>query len=457
MENLQYAGLDRRLLAAIIDYVILGVVSHVLFVKLAIIPNDPWLSPILQGLLIFAYFSAFHASNWQSTFGKKLLKIYVGKAKDGVGLTAMQSMMREVVLFAPLLLFSAYHHLFLVNVSDDLRTGFSSIGEVTQLLYFIVIILMIAFTSQKMGLHDIICKTRVLRRVPDPVKVISSKYVFTGNIVFAGFWRRAWANILDALIMAIPILIIEGALLYFYGMNFFIKAAAYLNAQPPIMRYLVSFIWCLIPLIYCVVLLSSRWQATLGKRILQVYIVRAKDGGRLGYGRNLARYAILYAPFVIIMMMNLFYIPMASYPMQSTEDQQRFLVIQEKMMQRQELTQEEKQIMDNMMNSSMRVMWSQAGISDDDITRLFAIQDKQKMQQPLTEEEASFVQEKNQIMSSFTLKRVLWVWIPIWSYALLIFFMIGLTRQKAGLHDLICKTRALRGTPEKPLLANVGV
>jgi uncharacterized RDD family membrane protein YckC len=114
-----------------------------------------------------------------------------------------------------------------------------------------------------------------------------SAYVPQYNVLpFAGFWIRFVAVIIDALILAIPNLLLSTA----------IRAAAGYDLNPTVNLPLGSGAWLATNLIgvalnwlYEALMISSPYQATLGKMALGIYVVDL-DGQRLSFPRATARY-----------------------------------------------------------------------------------------------------------------------------------------------------------------------
>lgn len=110
-------------------------------------------------------------------------------------------------------------------------------------------------------------------------------------MIHAGFWRRLAAYWIDIF----PILLVTGLVFYFL-LGFDDTVRAYLNgprdaesrraflAARNHIRDLSFTLW----LIYCVLMDASRFQGTLGKRLMGMRVVD-ETGGRLSFGRALAR------------------------------------------------------------------------------------------------------------------------------------------------------------------------
>ncbi len=101
---------------------------------------------------------------------------------------------------------------------------------------------------------------------------------------FAGFWVRLFSGVIDAIILSgIVLLMVMGA-------NF-----AGILEQYEAMLYLVIFIFAVL---YEVLLTASSIQATVGKRLLDVY-VGSVEGSRISKLRSFMRYIILWISYAI--------------------------------------------------------------------------------------------------------------------------------------------------------------
>ncbi len=58
----------------------------------------------------------------------------------------------------------------------------------------------------------------------------------------------------------------------------------------------------LILMVFSVLCLTSRWQATPGKRFFSIYVVRAEDGKPISIGRALGRFIVFVIPYIFYML-----------------------------------------------------------------------------------------------------------------------------------------------------------
>lgn len=91
---------------------------------------------------------------------------------------------------------------------------------------------------------------------------------------FAGFGQRLIAVLLDALILMPFTLMLHNT----FGL------------------FIESVMALIITGSYYTISMGSSWQATPGKRIMEVHVVRASDGGKLSHREALARYLAYLIP-----------------------------------------------------------------------------------------------------------------------------------------------------------------
>ena len=107
---------------------------------------------------------------------------------------------------------------------------------------------------------------------------------------YAGFWKRAFAFMIDALVLLIPNFVIQ----------FLITKFAFHNLETtadPIQQmtavfggfFLTGVAVTILQWIYCAWLESSKYQATLGKMALGIKVVNEK-GERISFGRATGRF-----------------------------------------------------------------------------------------------------------------------------------------------------------------------
>ena len=142
--ELPYAGRPERFLAYLIDTIFLLIAAAILT---TIIGKEAYAIPITF-LTSLAYYTHFLASRWQATPGKRMLNIYVARL-DRQPLTKRDALER----------FLAYSLPSLPMYASFIPEGTSSILAVWLSVFWFFPILV---TPERIGMHDRICRTRVL-------------------------------------------------------------------------------------------------------------------------------------------------------------------------------------------------------------------------------------------------------------------------------------------------------
>jgi uncharacterized RDD family membrane protein YckC len=208
MKEMEAAGLQIRLVACLVDGLILGIPSFLIisgeyYIHFQYFPNAICLA------LGIIYSVGFLSSAWQATPGMRLLKIFVVRAGDAGRLSGVRALARCFVYNAAFLLLLAVpslnpklpanymggearryevlyekDQLHLPMTPEDrqfLDKAYAEVGAarksaprdfVFTCAYMLLIVLTIGFTRQKTGLHDMVCRTRVLcsaRSLPSPI------------------------------------------------------------------------------------------------------------------------------------------------------------------------------------------------------------------------------------------------------------------------------------------------
>jgi uncharacterized RDD family membrane protein YckC len=106
------------------------------------------------------------------------------------------------------------------------------------------------------------------------------------HLVYAGFWLRVAAIFVDGLIF-LPLTLISYYLQFEARTNDFDSAAAKIGLGLVMIAYGVfTFV---VRWLYFALMESSRWQGTVGKRLLGIRVT-GMDGNRIGFGRATGRY-----------------------------------------------------------------------------------------------------------------------------------------------------------------------
>jgi uncharacterized RDD family membrane protein YckC len=439
--DIQLAGFWRRFAALIIDLLLIAII---LALTLLCAKGLTYLFSPTTGLYSFciaaplipcAYFVGFLSSKWQATPGYRLIGAYVAQAQDYQPLSRARAFSRWLLAMGIYML----PVLFIIATKPGTnRAGGTFI--LWLILFLIVTSCVLAFSKKKRTLHDWICSTRVL--CGQPGNPVYAKVETPSDTKFAGFWRRLLAHIVDGLILIVPFWLI---MFLFYQENI-IGAILHLSILNSAVMQVVYFIP---PIVYYVFFLSSRWQATPGKRLMKVYIVCAEDHQPLSKKRALARLMVFEAPTLLITAVG---IVLSIYAGHNTylpgtlpqADQHQLAGIPEKIVRKEALTPEEEKLI----RHTFTKLWLPKDTPEADIEKFEAIQDKKGQKQALTPEEVQFDHEMNQKAAS---KIMPWASVMdemgamVSLYTLVLALTVAWTREKKGIHDMICKTRALYG------------
>ena len=118
-----------------------------------------------------------------------------------------------------------------------------------------------------------------------------ARYEFNESTKYGGFWIRVAASIIDFIVLLIPGLLISFLLeATMHAENEFQKVL--LNITD--ISYTTILWW-----IYCAVLQSSAWQATVGKKAVGLKVVD-ENGNRISFGRATGRYFASYISALIL-------------------------------------------------------------------------------------------------------------------------------------------------------------
>jgi uncharacterized RDD family membrane protein YckC len=151
-----YGDVPNRIIAYIIDSVILGIVGFIVFAVVGGITGFEALGLIVISLISLAISGAYFIYLWTSqraTLGMRLLGLQVGNETDGATLTTNQAVTRWILLGAPLGLASA------LNQSP----GIGILIGLVALVYFIALLVTTAQSPTKQGLHDRYAHTVVVK------------------------------------------------------------------------------------------------------------------------------------------------------------------------------------------------------------------------------------------------------------------------------------------------------
>lgn len=174
--GLSYAGFWRRAAAQIIDAIVFLPLNYLLPFVLA--------KHLLVAVLVFlfaimVYYVAMLSSKWQATLGKRLMKIYV-VTRSGEKPPLKMVIYRFLLTMVPALP-ALVPSIYVVSISQQQLAAqvnsfhFQHVHELVFAMYVLFAIIFAAvavllliwyvpvfFTSEKKGVHDMLCGTRVV-------------------------------------------------------------------------------------------------------------------------------------------------------------------------------------------------------------------------------------------------------------------------------------------------------
>ncbi len=147
-----YAHFFARLFAFVIDAVILLPIGALIG---SIFGQRTFFEALVGLVVTGTYYVAFLVSSWQATPGKRLIGMYVTN-QDGSSLNRQQAIERFLAFLMPQLP---------IYSSLDPNSSYTLIVWLMTIWF-----LPIALTDQKTGLHDLLCRTRVVYGRPEDRK-----------------------------------------------------------------------------------------------------------------------------------------------------------------------------------------------------------------------------------------------------------------------------------------------
>jgi uncharacterized RDD family membrane protein YckC len=147
--GLFYADVPNRIVALIIDAIIVGIVSAIVFIVVYGVFGSPTsfgglILTVILGIAISAGYYIYTWTRMRGTVGMKALGMQVGNAFDGVTLTTEQGVKRWIALGGPLALAQVFSPIGFL--------GF--IFGLAGLIWVIALLYTTATSPTKQGLHD---------------------------------------------------------------------------------------------------------------------------------------------------------------------------------------------------------------------------------------------------------------------------------------------------------------
>lgn len=124
--------------------------------------------------------------------------------------------------------------------------------------------------------------------------------------IYAGFWIRFGANLIDSIVLLIPLWVLNTIILLVTGVSTFDYTTGVVDENAFLGGYILALLVnILIGVLYFVVLESSNNQGTVGKMAVGVKVVDV-NGERITFARSLGRYfskmlsGIMYIGYIMI-------------------------------------------------------------------------------------------------------------------------------------------------------------
>ncbi|WP_089729581.1 RDD family protein [Candidatus Thiosymbion oneisti] len=120
-------------------------------------------------------------------------------------------------------------------------------------------------------------------------------YEINGATRFGGFWIRVGASFIDIVVLLIPVLLI----------SFLFRAVTPATDEMEIVvvELMDAILNIIVYWIYFAALHSSSWQASVGKKVVNLKVVD-KNGNRISFGRATGRY---FASFISALILGIGY------------------------------------------------------------------------------------------------------------------------------------------------------
>ncbi len=253
----------------------------------------------------------------------------------------------------------------------------------------------------------------------------------------AGFWRRGTANMIDGMIFFAILMVIYASLATWYEVES-MSVSMYVSVT------LMAFFAVSIAF-YSTLFLSSRWQATPGKRLMQVYITD-KNGKKISKTRAFVRYwAVGGLFFLLKLIIEVLFIGSfvtATPSWLSAQDQQRFHELNLKDLKNGKLTDEEERFV-----RKGEIPPAPSTMSVEEASLYNAIRQKSINREELTPEEKELrgvVVTSLYVTPAMIRLNTLTIISEI-LYGIILICTVAWSRSKRGLHDRICGTRAYKG------------
>ena len=166
--GLVYADVPNRIIAYILDAILVGIFTFIVGVILAglglraVTVNQDfsvsvnYVGAFVQGILALLISAGYFIYTWtrnRGTVGMKILGMQIGNAGDGATLTTTQGVRRYVALSAPAIIAQVFNGIPLLGIVIGLAG----------LVWYIWLIYTMAQSPTKQGWHDVFANTQVVK------------------------------------------------------------------------------------------------------------------------------------------------------------------------------------------------------------------------------------------------------------------------------------------------------
>jgi uncharacterized RDD family membrane protein YckC len=268
------------------------------------------------------------------------------------------------------------------------------------------------------------------------------------QIKYAGFWLRAVAATTDIIIFSIICFAVDFLVVSFFNYIGLIELKYLDYTRSGIyvaeVELTVFFINSLIFLLVVPRFLVCKWQATPGKRLFKIFVVDTKCN-KLSFKRALYRTSL---PVILsIILMAILFQSFSGVGSDWVEVEDKFVVYDDRLKELLPKTNEKMNelgfgdyfFVDNIMNEQ------ELGDFFENEQELLNKQEREEVEElkaKLLSGEYSYLTEESRFNSLY-----LWL-IGIWCFFVAIWYTItAFTKQKTAFHDIIAKTRVIKGRP----------
>lgn len=247
------------------------------------------------------------------------------------------------------------------------------------------------------------------------------------EIKYAGFWRRLLAIIIDAIILFLPLLVLNIVLIKIAGFSEtegWVLKDYFTRPLLPEHTLILSLISQFIATAIIAKFYLIKWQATPGKRIAKIYVGN-KDGSKLSLKNAILRAAL---PFIIVAVYNIASFGLLNLYLDNAKVKYQH-IIEEFFPDIKQMAAQSNTDFDNYIKTpeAKKLLEGKVGALSQEQRMIF-----------ISSIRSAFIDE-NMAMYSRSLSVSFLIILSLW------FLMIGRTKEKTAMHDIILNTRAFVG------------